>query len=124
MNKEAVQSALKAIIWDYHVDPAELFEVIVGKRETAGPFNTERLFLRMLERLPWYELIDALGMKYIKDHLSEDVIKKIRFKTLRGRYETVRKVLSGDTLSFSGWDPEYREEIKHTLLSNRRHRSQ
>jgi len=124
MNKEAIQSALKEIIRDYHVDPDELFEVISGKREIAGPFNAERLFVRMLERLPWYELIDTLGIKYINNHLSESVIKKIRFKTLRGRYETVRKVLSGDPLSFSGWDPEYREKIKHTLLSNRRHRSQ
>ena len=124
MNREDIQSTLKEIIWDYHIDPAELLEVIAGKREKAGPFNAEKLFLRMLERLPWYELIETLGMKYINDHLSENVIKKIRFKTLRGRYETVRKVLSGDTLSFSGWDPEYREKIKHTLLSNRRHCSQ
>jgi hypothetical protein len=124
MNKEAVQSALKGIIWDYHVDPDDLFEVLAGKREMAGPFNAERLFVRMLERLPWYELIETLGIKYIKDRLSESIIKKIRFKTLRGRYETVRKVLSGDTLSFSGWDSEYREKIKHTLLSNRRYRAQ
>jgi len=123
MNKETVQTALKRIIWDYYVNPEELFDVLVGKRKTAGPFDAERLFLRMLERLPWYELIDVLGIEYIDNHLNENIIKKIRFKTLRGRYETARKVLSGDTLSVSGWDPEYREKIKHTFLSDRRYRT-
>jgi hypothetical protein len=124
MNKAAIQTALRGIIWDYDVDPDELFEVITGKREKSGPFDAERIFVRMLERLSWYELIELLGLEFIKNHLSKDVIRKIRFKALRGRYETIRKVLSGDTLSFSGWDHEYREKIKHTLLSNRWHRAQ
>ena len=123
MNKAAIQTALRGIIWDYDVDPDELFEVITGKREKSGPFDAERIFVRMLERLSWYELIELLGLEFIKNHLSEDIIRKIRFKALRGRYETIRKVLSGDPLSFSGWDPEYREKIKYTLLSNRWYRT-
>jgi hypothetical protein len=114
---------LKSIIWDYDVSPGELYEVITGQRLKAGPFTFDRLFVRMLERLSWYELIDLLGMEYLKQHLSQRVIDKVRFKTLRGRYETVRKLLSGHPVSFSGWDPEYREEIKHTLLSNRWYRA-
>ena len=123
MNKAAIQTALRGIIWDYDVDPDELFEVITGKREKSGPFDAERIFVRMLERLSWYELIELLGLEFIKNHLSKDVIRKIRFKALRGRYETIRKILSGDPLSFSGWDHEYREKIKHTLLSNRWYRT-
>ena len=123
MNKAAIQTALRGIIWDYDVDPDELFEVITGKREKSGPFDAERIFVRMLERLSWYELIELLGLEFIKNHLSKDVIRKIRFKALRGRYETIRKVLSGDPLSFSGWDHEYREKIKYTLLSNRWYRT-
>ncbi len=123
MNKAAIQTALRGIIWDYDVDPDELFEVITGKREKSGPFDAERIFVRMLERLSWYELIELLGLEFIKNHLSKDVIRKIRFKALRGRYEPIRTVLSGDPLSFSGWDHEYREKIKHTLLSNRWYRT-
>jgi hypothetical protein len=85
---------LKSIIWDYDVSPGELYEVITGQRLKAGPFTFDRLFVRMLERLSWYELIDFLGMEYLKQHLSQRVIDKVRFKTLRGRYETVRKLLS------------------------------
>ena len=124
MNKDAMESVFKSIIWDYNVNPDELIEVITGKKEKAGPFDAERLFVRMLERLSWYELVDLLGIKYIKDNLNESAIKKIRFNLLRERYETIRQILSGATLSFSGWDHEYREKIKHTLLSNRRYRTQ
>ena len=123
-DKSKALPALKTIIWDYDVSPGELYEVITGQRPKAGPFTFDRLFVRMLERLSWYELIDLLGMEYIKEHLTPDIIGKIRFKTLRGRYETVRKLLSGHPVSFSGWHPQYREEIKHTLLSNRWYRTQ
>ncbi len=76
MNKAAIQTALRGIIWDYDVDPDELFEVITGKREKSGPFDAERIFVRMLERLSWYELIELLGLEFIKNHLSKDVIRK------------------------------------------------
>ncbi len=124
MNKDDMDSVFKSIIWDYNVNPDEIIEVITGKKEKVGPFDAEKLFVRMLERLSWYELIDLLGIKYIKDNLNESAIKKIRFNLLRERYETIRQILSGATLSFSGWDLEYREKIKHTLLSNRRYRTQ
>ena len=124
LNKTAIKSALMEIIWDYDCDPDELFEVISGKRTKAGPFDLKRLFVRMLERLSWYELIELLGMDYIREHLTEEVVGKIRFKTLRGRYETVRNVLSGNFVSFPGWNSEYSKKIKHTLLSNRWYRTQ
>ena len=78
-------AVLKSIIWDYDVDPDELYGVMTGQRSKAGPFTFDRLFVRMLERLSWYELLDLLGMDYIKEHLTEEIIGKIRFKTLRGR---------------------------------------
>ena len=123
LDKTAITSALAGIIWDYKVDPDELFEVITGQRSKAGPFSFDRLFVRMLERLSWYELIELLGLEYLKQNLTRDIIEKIRFKTLRGRYERVSRFLSGHPVSLSGWDPEYREEIKHTLLSNRWYRT-
>jgi hypothetical protein len=39
VNQTAIQSALKSIIWDYDVDPGELYEVITGQRSKAGPFR-------------------------------------------------------------------------------------
>ena len=123
MNKDT-KSKIKSIFWDYNIDPDEIYETVIGKRKKAGPFDSQQIFIRMLERLSWYELIDILGLEFIKNNLTEDVIKKVRFKALRERYETARNVLHGHPLPFSGWDPPYREKIKHTLLSNRWYRAQ
>lgn len=117
------QKTLKGIFWDYNIDPVELFKVLNGKREKAGPYNAQQIFIRMLERLSWYELIELLGLEYIKNNLTDEIIQKIRFRALREKYETVQKVLHGHPLSVSGWDPPYRERIKHTLLSNRWYRA-
>ena len=99
---------MTGIIWDYKTDPDELFEVLTGQRLKAGPFTFERLLVRMLERLSWYELIDLLSLEYLRQNLTREIIAKIRFKTLKGRYERVSQFLSGHTVSLSGWDREYR----------------
>jgi len=82
-NKSKAFPVLKSIIWDYDVSPGELYEVITGQRPKAGPFTFDRLFVRMLERLSWYELIDLLGMEYIKEHLTEDIIGKIPLQDIK-----------------------------------------
>ena len=123
LEKKAITAALTGIIWDYNVDLDELYEVLTRQRSKAGPFTLERLLVRMLERLSWYELLDALGLEYLRQNLTGEIIAKIRFKTLRGRYERISRFLSGHPVSLSGWDPEYREEVKHTLLSHRWHRA-
>ena len=124
LDKKAITACLAGIIWDYNVDLDELYEVLTRQRSKAGPFTLERLLVRMLERLSWYELLDALGLEYLRQNLTGEIIAKIRFKTLRGRYERISRFLSGHPVSLSGWDPEYREEVKLSLLSHRWHRAQ
>jgi hypothetical protein len=123
LDKKAITSTLAGVIWDYDVNMDEVFELLTGKRSTAGPFTFDRLWVRMLERLSWYELCELLGLDYIQQHLTEEIVAKIRMKTLRRRYETIRQFLSGNPVSLTGWNPEYREEIRHTLLSNRWYRA-
>lgn len=106
---------MKHIIWDYDIDPYELYEVVTGKIDRAGHFDAQRVFLRMLERLSWYELLDLLNL---------ETIAKIRHRDVREKYEYVRKILQGETVSFSGWDPESREKVRDTLLSHRWYRAE
>jgi hypothetical protein len=113
---------MKHIVWDYDIDPYELYEVIAGKIDRAGHFNAQRVFLRMLERLSWYDLLDLLGIEALNDLLNPETIAKIRHRDVREKYEYVRKTLQGEAVSFSGWDPESREKIRNTLLSHRWYR--
>jgi len=78
----------------------------------------------MLERHSWYDLIRLFGVDDLKKQLTEDAISRIRNEMLKGKYEFAREVLQGNTVPLSGWSPEYREQIKHTLLSNRWYRTE
>jgi len=121
--KKKIENILAKIIWDYDVKPYDLYLVLAGKREAAGPFTTEKIFIRMLERLSWYDLLDIVGLDFLKRNLTGELIKNIRFHDLREKYEFVRKILQGEAVSFSGWSVEYREKIESTLLSNRWYRT-
>jgi hypothetical protein len=123
LNKSKIRAIMKLIVWDYDVDPYVLYEVVTGKRDKVGHFDAERILIRMLERLSWYDLLNILGMAFLRSALTPQVIKKIRLMDVREKYDFVRKVLQGETVSFSGWSPLYRERIKHTLLSDRWYRT-
>jgi hypothetical protein len=57
---------MKHTVWDYAVDPFELYEVVTGKREKVGHLDAQRVFLRMLEK--------AHQKSITKDHrYSEDL---------------------------------------------------
>lgn len=124
MNESEIRKRLDPIVWDYDIDSYELYELVLERKARAGGFTREKALLRMLERLSWYDLVLIFGMDELTRLLEKEIISKLRIPGQREKYEFIRKVLQGETVSFSGWDPEYREKIKHTLLSNRWYRTQ
>jgi hypothetical protein len=122
--KSEIRKLLHPIVWDYNIDPYELYETAIGKKTQIGSFTQEKALIRMLEYLPWYDLLRLFGIEELRKLITKDVISKIRIRELREKYEFVRKILRGETVSFSGWSPEYREKIRHTLLSDRWNRTQ
>ncbi|NLT49482.1 MAG: hypothetical protein GXX85_01025 [Ignavibacteria bacterium] len=114
---------IKKIFWDYNTDLLPIAEVISRDLKSIDSYEFKLMLNRMLERLNWYELLDILGADLLKQLLTPETINRLRDKGLRGRYESIRRILFGEPLSVSGWDTEYRERIKHTLLSNRWYRT-
>ena len=122
--KDRIRGIMRHAVWDYAVDPYELYEVAIGKRGKVGHFDAERVLLRMLERLPWYDVLDLLGVDGLRTLLVPRVIARTRHEDVRERYEYVRRILQGETLPLSGWDPASREKVRHTLLSHRWYRAE
>ena len=118
-NESEIRKIMQHVVWDYEIDPYELYLIVLHNKKSDTHFTRKKIFIRMLERLTWYDLINVLGIDYIKKNLSEEIIKNIRFKNLKDRYEFIRKILQGETVSFTGWSDENRKRIKHSLLSNR-----
>lgn len=118
-----LRELLPIILWDYIYDVDELCEVVEGKRERSGHFTREYLLLRMIQRLRWYDILRAVGINFVKETLSPFVLERIRDRTTRQQYERLGKLLQGETVSFTGWDPEYRKALESTLLSHRWYRT-
>lgn len=122
MSEAQKYNIIKSLVWDYHVREDRLLEVLLGLQEKEGPFDQTKIFLRVLERLPWHDILAIMGKERIKELLTPDRIKKLRFPEQRKRYERIRKILQGEPVSLSGWNPIHRETYKQSLLSNRWYR--
>lgn len=124
MNRSSeIEAIIQKAFWDYDIDPEWVISVLEGSIPGKGFFTRDRLFLRLIERLPWYDLVRILGIEYIKNNLSPAIIFLIRNKTLRERYELIRKILYGEIISPSGWSAENRERLQRGVLFKRWHSS-
>ena len=124
MTASEKENLLKSVTWDYRVRTDRLLQVLHGLREREGPFDQDKILLRVLERLPWHDVLELVGEDLLKRLLTSERIASLRFPEQRRRYDRVRKILQGEPLSFSGWDPRHREAYRRSLLSNRWYRTQ
>lgn len=121
MNKSVVEKykIIKSAFWDYNIDPELFLKILNNKIKEDSYFSKEKIFIRLLETLSWYDLVSLLGIEYLRNHLNDNILLKLRNPELRIRYDNARKILHGETLSASGWSSENRERLKSSVLSNR-----
>jgi hypothetical protein len=120
---DTIRRLLKPYLWDYNTNPlAFYFFTKTGKYSGAMPLDLDRSIIRLLERMPWYDLIDLFGLPGLKKMITRERICFLRDPLLKEQYEFARQLLHKEPVSISGWRPEYRKKIKATLLSDRRYR--
>lgn len=113
------ESILNTINWDYNFSPEEIYNVILLKTEHCHHWDFEKIFIRLLERIFWYDLIYLFGVERLKKEITKSRIKKMYHPDLQKKYEQIRKILHGETVPFTEWGSEFNQRIKHTLFSNR-----
>ncbi len=86
------------------------------------PLDLDRSIIRLLERMPWYDLVELFGLSGLKKMITGERIRLLRDPLLKEHYKCARQLLHKEPLSISGWRPEYRKKIRATLLSDRRYR--
>jgi hypothetical protein len=63
---------LKSIFWDYNITGKELYSMLVG--DITGNFpGKEKIFIRMLERLGWYDILNIAGYNLVKELLTKEL---------------------------------------------------
>lgn len=116
---ERMSQIIKKLNWDYHYPPQNILNLINKKITYCGHWDFELIFTRILERLTWYDILYIFGPKELKLNLTKTRISKIYHEELKDHFEKLRKILCGESISFTKWGPEFSKEIKYTLFSNR-----
>jgi len=88
-------------MWDYNIPPGDIDALMKGDITTAGHYTREKLFIKILETLPWYTIINLFSLSEIRILLNKNLIANLRSPSLRKHYEFIRARLQ-DTLPTSG----------------------
>jgi uncharacterized protein YfkK (UPF0435 family) len=93
MNIEERHKIFRQIMWDYNISPIDVEAVLQGKRDTIGHYDKPAIFIKLLESFSWFTIVQLFSPGELRQLLSDDVVKKLRFKSLRTKYEFVQKRL-------------------------------
>ena len=85
---------MKGLMWDYNIPPGHCLEVLEGTRKNAGHYNEATLFRKLIESYRWFTVLKILSTERITELLTDDIVKSLRFKSIRTNYEFIRKRLS------------------------------
>jgi len=94
IDQEKRLELIRKILWDYNNPPEQCISVLEGKQSSAGHYNEQSIFIKLLESFPWFTVMDLVPMERIKVLLTEELIGKLRAEQLRKRYEFIRARLS------------------------------
>ena len=110
---------MKSLNWDYLDKHEDMLAVIEGRLESSGAFNQEKLFVRSMERLCWYYLIDLWGTEKIKYLYTQEIAKRIWPKERRWLYDYAIRVLRKEPLPSTRWGDENYKQMWRPVFSNR-----
>jgi hypothetical protein len=83
----------RQIMWDYPISKTDIEQLLSGEIEHAGHYNRNSLFLKMLQSLPWFTLLETLGQDNIQELLSDELIAKLKSESMRKKYNYVKQRL-------------------------------
>jgi hypothetical protein len=121
ISTEEINKKIKAAFWDYNINPYKLYLTAIDENSGNEFFTKEKILIRLIERLSWYELLDIFGKEFLLKNLSQALISKIRNPIIRERYESIGRILREEALSDSGWSDKNRRRLKASILSDRRY---
>ena len=110
---------MSSINWDYLDKPEDMLAVIEDRLETSGAFTKDKLFVRSMERLTWYNFIGLWGLETVKKLYTPEIANRIWPKGRKHHYDFAVAVLRREPLPPARWGDEYYKQMWHPFLSNR-----
>ena len=112
---------MRSLNWDYNARPEDMLGVIEGNRDSAGAFDREGLFIRSLERLSWYHVLELFGEDLIIRLWTPELARRLRFKEMREDYDYAVSILRGDPLPVPEWGARSYKPVRNPFLPHRWH---
>lgn len=101
MEIEEKKKYLKKAFWDRQISGDDLLAILEKRMETSHDVTLPKLYVRLMETFSWYKLLELVPRTQLMELVSSDNIQKIRFNTLKSRYQNVARILYSSTLSAS-----------------------
>ena len=121
LTREEKLKMLASLNWDYRVSPEDMLAVAEGKKDKAGPFDRDVLFVRFLERVPWHRLIAFWCVEAVKELYTPELARRLFPRDLRKKYDFALAVLRRESVSAPEWGSERHKQLQNTFLSHRRY---
>lgn len=106
-------------MWDYNISPEEVDKLVKGEAKFAGHYDINSLFIKMLNNLSWYEIIEIIDIDRIIFLLTDEAINRIRIKSIQNNYARLQRLLRNETVSSAKWGSSANEQPAYPILSNR-----
>ena len=92
-NTAHIRQYLKPLSWDINLTEEEMEELFSGKKGMIRGVTQQNLYVKLLGSWNWYMLLKIAGKEKLREILTDDVITKLKSKTLQQKYFYARGVL-------------------------------
>ena len=110
---------MRQLNWDSLDSCEDMLAVVEGRLEQSGAFDRDRLFVRSLERLPWYYFISLWGIDEAKKLYSPENASRIWPKERRRSFDFAFSILQGNPIPPTRWGTERYKSQRNRFFSNR-----
>ena len=88
-----IRHYFKQLCWDTNLSEEELEELLWGKQTMIRGITSQNIYVKLLSSYNWYTLLKITGKEKLREILTDNVIKKLKSKTLQQKYYYARAVL-------------------------------
>ncbi len=92
-NSAGINQYLKPLSWDVNLSEEEVEELFSGKKEIIRGVTSQNIYVKLLTSYNWYTLLKIAGKEKLREILTDDIIEKLKSKTLQQKYFYARSVL-------------------------------
>ena len=79
--------------WDTNLTTCEMEDLFYKKKTEIRGVTTENIYVKLLGSYSWYTLLKIAGYEKLRSLLTDQIISKLKSKTLQQKYFYARSVL-------------------------------